>query len=87
MLPLAFDGYLAYTLGSAGSGAPPLAGALGLFDSTGAAAAGFSLPPLSPPSLAGLTAHHAFAVIDFTPLPGQPMIDAVSGAVAVSLVP
>lgn len=87
VLPLAFDGYLAYTLGSAGSGAPPLAGALGLFDSTGAAAAGFSLPPLSPPSLAGLTAHHAFAVIDFTPLPGQPMIDAVSGAVAVSLVP
>lgn len=66
---------------------PPLTGAFGVLDAQGGAGATFTPPPASPPALVGLTAHHAYAVFDLTPLPGQPTVDLVSDAAPVQLVP
>lgn len=83
LLPLAVpDPYFNFTLGSPGT--PPLTGSLGSLDPAGEAAAAFTLPPGTLPSLAGLLLHHAFLVLDVA-ASGQAVF--ASNAVAVSLVP
>jgi hypothetical protein len=61
-LPLALDAYLAFT--ALHPNTPPLSSSLGLLGPTGLAQTVFALPPGSPAFLAGLTAHHAFVVLD-----------------------
>ena len=52
--------YLIYTL--LNPNVPPYAGTLGLLDAGGEATATLTVPPGSPPALAGLAIHHAFLV-------------------------
>jgi hypothetical protein len=81
VLPLNPDAYLVF--GVLHSNLPPLDNSLGLLGPTGQASAAFGLPPGTDPSLAGLTLHHAYAVLDLgslTPL-------ACSNPVALHLVP
>ncbi|MEM7204635.1 MAG: aryl-sulfate sulfotransferase [Planctomycetota bacterium] len=60
-VPLNPDAYFRFTATVAGSALPSF---LGVLDETGSATADLALPPL--PGLAGLTLHHAFAVVDPT---------------------
>ena len=80
-VPLNPDAYFLHTVNH--PGAAPLSGALGVLDAFGRADATFEVAPGSAPSLAGLMLHHAYVVLD--PASLQPT--AVSGAVAVGLVP
>ena len=80
-VPLNPDAYFLHTVNH--PGAAPLSGAFGVLDAFGRADATFEVAPGSAPSLAGLMLHHAYVVLD--PASFQPT--AVSGAVAVGLVP
>jgi hypothetical protein len=80
-VPLNPDVYFLYTLNHPGS--PPLGAALGVLDAWGKASASFSLPAGFEPSLAGLTLHHAYAVLDAATL----QLEAASSAVPVALAP
>ena len=77
VLPLNYDGYFAYTLSN--PNLVPLTGSLGLLDGQGDATAQFSLPAGSSLSLAGLTLHHAYAVL------GSLSTDMVSNAIPIAL--
>ncbi len=80
-VPLNPDVYFLYTLNH--PGIPPLASSFGVLDAWGKGSASFAIPAGTQPSLAGLTLHHAYAVLDPTTL----QLDAVSPAVPVALVP
>ncbi len=82
-LPLNVDAYFFATLTA--PNAPPLAGSLGTLDAGGAATASFSLQPLTNPALAGLTAQHAYVVLDAQP--ALLSVPFVSPALSVVLVP
>jgi len=86
-VPLNWDPYYVFTVNHVGVGGSPLSGSLGVLDPDGRASAAFHLPAGSSPSVVGLVLHHAFVVIDPTPLPGQPMLDAASTAASVQIVP
>jgi hypothetical protein len=79
-VPLNLDAYFLHTLAQPGF---PLTQPIGVFDAFGRAHASFALPAGFEPTLAGLTLHHAYAVLDPTTL----ALEAVSPAVAVALVP
>lgn len=64
-LPLNPDGYFDYTLLVPNPW--PLAGNVGVLDGSGQGTASFTLPPGLNPALAGITASHAYVVIDATP--------------------
>jgi hypothetical protein len=84
VLPLAPDGpggYLEWTLVHPNQ--PPLAGTLGILGPGGEAIAGFGLPAGVKPSLAGITLHHAYVVVDPSSL--APVL--TSNPVVLSLVP
>lgn len=82
-LPLNVDIYFLSTLTS--PNVPPLAGSFTTLDAFGAATASFTLPPLTNPALAGLSANHAYVVLDLQPtLLSVPF---VSPALAVELAP
>ena len=76
------DGYFNFTLVNPYSG--PIQNAFSILDADGHASASFMVPPSSDPTLAGLTAHHAFLTID--PLDNL-SIDVISNAEPVTLVP
>ena len=59
-IPINPDAYTFYSLAPN----PFLTGNFGALDGSGEANASLDLPPGSPPSLAGLTAHHAYVTID-----------------------
>lgn len=61
-LPLNPDAWLLFTLSNPNN--VVLSNNVGLLDAAGRAQAAFTLPPTSPPSLAGLVVHHAYAVLD-----------------------
>ena len=62
LVPLNIDAYLLRTLLK--PNAPPLAGSFGALDANGQSTASFTLGAAQVPSLAGLTAHHAFVTFD-----------------------
>lgn len=82
VLPLNLDAYFFYTLTT--PNAPPLAGSVGFLNATGKAAASFTIPAGTSPSLAGATIHHAFAAVN---LIGIPKVTFTSNAWPVTLVP
>lgn len=61
-LPLNLDGYLLWSLSSAGTGL--FQGTLGFLDASGGGTASLSVPAGASPSLIGLTLHHAGLVFD-----------------------
>lgn len=61
-IPLNYDPYMYLTIVYANAG--PFFSTLGVLDAQGLASAQISLPPGSPPELAGLVLHHAFGVLD-----------------------
>lgn len=77
-LPLNFDGYFNLTLTQPNN--PPLGNTFGQLDLSGQATATLTLPAGAAPQLAGLTANHAFALLD-------PLFDFASNAVPVTFVP
>ena len=81
VLPLNLDAYFELTLNN--PNAAPLSQSLSLLDGAGEGQAVFGLPPASSPALAGLTAHHAYLVID-TLSAGSPTIAFTSNAQPVS---
>lgn len=81
VLPLNLDAYFNLTLKDAGNAA--LSPSLALLDGNGDATCTFTLPPGLGASLLGLTAHHAFIVIDST----IGTVEAVSNPVGVEFVP
>ena len=83
VLPLALDSYLLYTLEQ--PNVPPYANSFGVLDAAGEATAAFTVPPGLPPSAAGLTLNHAFAVIEL--LPTLLAVVQVSNPVPIDLVP
>jgi hypothetical protein len=83
VVPLNLDGYLIFTVVSPNS--PLLAGSAGLLNSLGQATANFIVPPLSDPSLAGLTLNHAGIVLDL--VSGSFVIPEVTNAYGVLLTP
>jgi len=80
-VPLNWGGYLRHTLRH--PNAPPLSFSLGLLDSNGMGTAQFDLPPGFDPSLAGVTLHHAFLVLDTNPF----RVEFVGNATALRLDP
>jgi hypothetical protein len=80
-VPLNPDAYFLHTLSHPGS--PPLATSFGVLDAWGKGSSSCALPPGSQATLAGLTLHHAYAVLDA----GTLQLEAVSPAVPVALVP
>jgi hypothetical protein len=80
-VPLNPDAYFLYTLNHPGS--PPLATSFGVLDAWAKGSSSFALPPDSPATLAGLTLHHAYAVLGA----GTLQVEAISPAVPVGLVP
>lgn len=63
VLPLEFDGYLAFSLNA--PNAPPFAQSLGVLDGSGAATASYGVPAgVLPPGQAGLLLHHAYVLFD-----------------------
>lgn len=62
VLPLNFDLYLQWTL--IYPNLPPLVNTFGTLNAQGSASAAFDLPPTVGASLAGLTFHHAYGVLD-----------------------
>jgi hypothetical protein len=83
LVPLNLDSYLIFTVVSPNS--PLLAGSAGLLNSLGQATANFIVPPLSDPSLAGLTLNHAGIVLDL--VSGSFVIPEVTNAYGVLLTP
>lgn len=81
LVPLNADAYTTYTLLNA-NGAP-LQGSLGLLDGSGRATTTFALPPASNPAFVGLTAHHAYPLLDVAT--GDVVF--ASNAIPVELVP
>ncbi len=79
-VPLNLDAYFLHTLTQPGF---PLTAPIGVFDAFGRAHASFALPAGFEPTLAGLTLHHAYAVLD----PATLALEAVSPAVPVALLP
>lgn len=65
LLPLNPGPYFSLTLNN--PNAAPLAQSFAVLDGAGEAQASFSLPPASSPALAGLSVHHAYAVIAVAP--------------------
>jgi hypothetical protein len=65
MLALNNDAYLMFTLLHPNT--PPLANTLGTIPPLGIGTAALSLPPGMPVSLVGLTAHHAYLIIETSP--------------------
>jgi uncharacterized protein YjiK len=61
-IPLTVDPYLSWTL--AHPNQPPLAMSLGVLDTSGSAAATFSLAPGADPALAGIVLYHSAVVLD-----------------------
>ncbi len=60
-LPLNPDGYLSFTISTAGT--PPLVNTFGILGPAGQGSATLSVPSLVDPGAIGLTLHHAFGVI------------------------
>jgi hypothetical protein len=63
-VPLVADTYLLYTVANPNSALLP--GSLGVFDQWGRAVTSFVLPANTSAALTGLTAHHAYVVLDST---------------------
>jgi hypothetical protein len=63
-VPLVADTYLLYTVANPNSAQLP--GSLGIFDQWGRAVTSFVLPANTSAALTGLTAHHAYVVLDAT---------------------
>ena len=63
-LPLNLDPYMAYTVTTPNTA--PLINSMGTLDAEGIAKAQFVIPAGCPPSLLGLTLHHAAIVFDAT---------------------
>ena len=78
-LPLVFDDYTLLTLLAPNQA--PLLGGVGALDGLGDAVAGFVLPAGAPPTLAGLSVHHAYVVASASGL------EFASNAVALELTP
>ena len=81
VIPLNVDVYTLFTLGNANGALLP--GSFGVLDGAGEASAALVVPAGTDPGLAGLTLHHAFAVID----PLLVNVVAASNPVAVALEP
>lgn len=81
-IPVVFDAYTAATLGA--PNLPPLSNSFGVLDGDGAAAAEFSLPVGSDPTLAGLNLTHAAIAIGVDP--GLAVVGATESA-TLALVP
>jgi hypothetical protein len=81
VLPLNPDAYLTFTLCHPNQA--PLADALGVLGPAGQATAALVIPHGTSPTLAGLTIHHAYVVLD----PAALAIEAASPPVAVRLLP
>ncbi|HKX45724.1 MAG TPA: hypothetical protein VJP77_03415 [Planctomycetota bacterium] len=79
LLPLVIDAYTLLTLQKPNQ--PPLTATFGLLDGTGHATASVTLPPGSPPALAGAVAHHAALVF------GGLVVVRTTNAVPLELVP
>jgi len=79
-IPLVFDPYFGITLNAPNS--PLLSPSLAVLGPKGEANCHFTLPPGISSSLAGLTLHHAFVVID---IPGDQSVTFASNAVSVIL--
>lgn len=84
-VPLVPDAYLLFT--AANPNTPPLFNTVGFLDSSGDAVASIGVPPMSNPSLAGATLHHAFVVLDTAPPTGLAPVVVASNAVPLGLVP
>jgi choice-of-anchor B domain-containing protein len=80
VLPINLDAYTLYTLGAPNQ--PPLAGSFGTLNASGQAAASFTLPAGSSPSLSGVTVWHAYLAIQVAPAPA---ISMASNAMPVAL--
>jgi hypothetical protein len=80
-VPLVADTYLLYTLANPNSALLP--GSLGVLDQWGRAVTSFVLPANTSAALTGLTAHHAYVVLDATTF----AVELASNAVPVSLTP
>ena len=78
-VPLNVDAYTQRTLAMPNQ--PPLSSSLGTLDAAGEAAASFSLPPGSQPSLVGLSLNHAFVLV------GPLLVEYASNAMPLSLLP
>ena len=77
------DAYFLSTLAGSAAG---LGGASGLLDAqAGTAAASFTVPPGSPPGLAGTVYHHAYLLLDLSP--PFPAVVLASNPVELELVP
>ncbi len=81
VVPLNPDSYFLFTVGNPNT--PPLVGSLGVLSPSGQATAQVVIPPGTPPVLAGLTAFHAYAVIN----PASSAVVYVSGPAPLTLVP
>jgi len=81
-LNIAGDPWFLYTLSAANTSI--LTGTLGILDGQGSASSSLNLPPQSIPSAAGMTFHHAYAVIE---LSGGVQVVGVSNAVPLDLLP
>ena len=82
-LPLNVDLYTVFTLQHPNGAL--LSGSLGFLDGNGKGAGSFNIAPLTDPSLAGSTLHHAF--LGFNTALGYPRAEYASNPVAVMLVP
>ena len=83
VLPLNADAYTVSTL--IAPNAPPLAGSFGTLNAQGKASASFTLAPGLPPTLIGLTLHHAYVVLEL--LPSLLQVAFASDPVPLALVP
>lgn len=81
-LPLNLDAYFNLTLSA--PNLAPLSTTLGFLNGSAQGTAGFALPAGYDPSLVGLTAHHAYVVLD---VPGSGALLDTSNAVSLKLVP
>jgi uncharacterized membrane protein len=81
-LPLNLDAYFNLTLSA--PNLAPLSTTLGFLSGSAQGSAGFALPAGYDPSLVGLTAHHAYVVLD---VPGSGALLDTSNAVSLKLVP
>lgn len=82
LLPLVLDDYLLFSLGNPNQA--PLTGSLDVLDPGGESLTLFDLPAGSPPGLVGMSAHHAYAVID---LSGSVQVVFTSNPIEVRLIP
>ena len=67
LLPINIDSYFPFTIQAPNT--PPLSNFQGNLDAQGVGTAQLSIPAGTTPVLVGQTAHHAYAVIGFTPFP------------------